>query len=221
MADTKSSGTPAPGRRRLDWEAIERDYRTGKFTLRELEAKHGANNATIARRAAKDGWSKDLAKAVRQATNAGLIAAAVQQESSKAQQNTATAVLAAAEVNTQVILRHRAELKTARILVMELLAELQDQRMLDLDKELLAQVLAGNADDIKQVGDAQRLVHKALATGSRAASAKTLSDALTRLHTGERQAFSLDAAPEEAGENARPLAGLSTDELRAALRGDS
>mgnify|MGYP003425512166 FL=1 len=64
-------------------------------------------------------------------------------------------------------------------------------------------------------------MHKALATGSRAASAKTLSDALTRLHTGERQAFSLDAAPEEAGENARPLAGLSTDELRAALRGDS
>jgi len=37
------------GRRRIDWEAIERDYRTDKFTLRELEAKHGTNNATIAR----------------------------------------------------------------------------------------------------------------------------------------------------------------------------
>ena len=65
MADTKSSGTPAPGRRRLDWEAIERDYRTGKFTLRELEAKHGANNATIARRAAMAGprtWPKRFGK---------------------------------------------------------------------------------------------------------------------------------------------------------------
>jgi hypothetical protein len=44
---------PTAKRRALDWEAIERDYRTGRFTLRELEAKHGTNNATIARKISK------------------------------------------------------------------------------------------------------------------------------------------------------------------------
>ena len=33
----KDAGAAVPARRRTDWEAVERDYRTGKFTLRELE----------------------------------------------------------------------------------------------------------------------------------------------------------------------------------------
>ena len=35
----KSASKAAPPKKRADWDAIERDYRTGKFTLRELEAK--------------------------------------------------------------------------------------------------------------------------------------------------------------------------------------
>ena len=77
MAHRKRAPAPEPGapaRVRPDWQAVERDYRTGKFTLRELEHKHGAANSTIARRAAREGWSQDLSAAVRQATNAKLIA---------------------------------------------------------------------------------------------------------------------------------------------------
>lgn len=229
MADTKSSGTPAPGRRRLDWEAIERDFATGKYTDGELAAKHHTARETIARRRSNDQkadpsrWQKDLTKQVRDATQALLMHEAVTKDVTGkiTAGHTATAVLVAAEVSKQVILQHRQELQAARTLAMDLLQEVHTQRLLDADKELLAQVLAGNAEDIKQVSDAQRAVNKALSTGTRVASVKALAETLTKLHTGERQAFSLDAAPDEPGESARPLAGLSTEELRAALRGDS
>ena len=46
---------PAAKQSRHDWEAIERDYRTGLFSLRELEKKHGAGYADIARKAKKAG----------------------------------------------------------------------------------------------------------------------------------------------------------------------
>ena len=107
----KTSPASKPAGKRADWEAVERDYRTGRFTLRELEAKHGPNNATIGRRADREGWTKDLSDAIRQATSAKLIAATVQQECSSAQQNAAGTVLAAAELNKQLILGHRATLR--------------------------------------------------------------------------------------------------------------
>lgn len=188
-----SSRTSEPrARKRIDWEAIERDYRTGKFTLRELESKHGAENSTIARRAAKGGWSKDLATAVRQATNAKLIAAAVQQECSTAQQNAATTVLAAAELNKQVILQHRTELQAARQLAMDLLAEVKQAALLDEHQELLAQILAGSGANPVDEAQCRQAVQKALATGSRVSSVKALAETLTKLHSGERVAFGLN-----------------------------
>jgi hypothetical protein len=71
--------------------AIERDYRTGRFTLRELEVKHGTNNATIARKIKTDRvtdpsrWQRDLAAVVRQTTNAKLIQEMVSSEVSRGQ----------------------------------------------------------------------------------------------------------------------------------------
>lgn len=105
-----STKKPQAKRQKVDWDAVERDYRTGKFTLRELEAKHGVDNAQIARRKKKEGWAQDLTEAVRQATNARLMTEIVSKEVSAAQQSVSTAVLAVAEVNAQVILRHRARL---------------------------------------------------------------------------------------------------------------
>lgn len=182
----------APKRRRIDWEAVERDYRTGKFTLRELESKHGAGYAKISARAKEHGWTKDLAAVVRKATSAALIAEVATARATEGQKATTDVVLAAAELNKQVILTHRTELQAARQLAMDLLVEVQSQRLLAAEKELLAQVLAGKANDIKEINEAQRVVHKALATGSRVSSVKALAETIVKLHGGERVAFSLD-----------------------------
>jgi hypothetical protein len=190
-ASTQTS-PDAPKRRRIDWEAVERDYRTGKFTLRELESKHGAGYAKISARAKENGWTKDLAAVVRKATSAALIAEVATARATEGQKATTDVVLAAAELNKQVILSHRDELRQARTLAMDLLAEVKSQRLLAAEKELLAQVLAGKAEDIKEISDAQRVVHKALATGSRVSSVKALAETLTKLHSGERVAFGLN-----------------------------
>ena len=43
-----------------DWEAIERDYRAGVLSLREIAAEHDLTEAAIRKRAKRDGWSRDL-----------------------------------------------------------------------------------------------------------------------------------------------------------------
>lgn len=112
---------------KTDWQAVERDYRTGQYTLRELESKHGVNNTTIMRRAAKEKWPQDLSVAIRQATNAMLIAAAVevrrketqqitqqdvQQAQQDAQQDAANMVFAAADGQVKVIKRQHVRLES-------------------------------------------------------------------------------------------------------------
>ena len=70
-------------KRKTDWEAVERDYRTGKYTLRELETKHGADDGLISRKAKKSGWTQDLAIAIKQATSAKLAEQLVSKEHTK------------------------------------------------------------------------------------------------------------------------------------------
>lgn len=94
-------------RRRVDWDAVERDYRTDTLTLRELAEKHGCSHQAINKRAKSSGWTQDLAKQIKQATNAQLVATLVNQEVAKSGQEVASTVLAAAEVNTRVVLGHR------------------------------------------------------------------------------------------------------------------
>lgn len=97
-------------RRKVDWEAVERDYRATQMTLRELGAKHGCDHAAIARKASKCEWKKDLASAVRKATSAKLIEQAVNSVVNDRQQAVTNIVLVAAELNKQVILGHRRRL---------------------------------------------------------------------------------------------------------------
>ena len=110
--DDKSPLKPAPPR--PDWEAVERDYRTGRFSLRELAVLHNANHATIGRHVEREGWTKDLTQAIRLATQAKLIEEETQQHCDSARQSATDVVLAAAETNRQIILGHRRQAVAAR-----------------------------------------------------------------------------------------------------------
>ena len=134
--DPKKTAAPADkAKPRADWEAIERDYRTGRYTLRELQARHGAAFATIGQRAKREGWKQDLQAAVRQATNAKVVEALITQETHKATHSAAETVIAAADINSQVVLRHCGMLtrladdaEAARAKVVELMADVTDLR---------------------------------------------------------------------------------------------
>jgi hypothetical protein len=193
MAKTTKPTAPAKKRRDTDWDAVERDYRTGKFTLRELSEKYGPSHQAIGNQSKKRGWTQDLGVAIKQATNAKLVAELVDKEIANGGQKVANTVLAAAELNKQVILQHRGDIKSAREVAADLLQELKDARLLSEHKELLAKILAGPDADAKSQNEARKAVARALDLGSRVFSLKALTEAFTKLQTAERQAFGLDS----------------------------
>lgn len=190
-AAARTKAAEAPARRYVDWEAVERDYRTGKYTLRELEAQHGISYAEISRRSKKQGWTKDLRQIIRQATDAALL----QESVTNAQKAVTETVVVAAEVNKHVILGHRADAKDVRSAAQDLLAELTSVKMLAEEQDLLTQIIAGEGAESVDVAKARAAVRKALDVHTRINSVKTLAEAFTKAHAMERQAYDLDNAP--------------------------
>ena len=45
----------------IDWEAVERDYRAGILSVREIGAKCGCTHTAINKRAKRDGWERERA----------------------------------------------------------------------------------------------------------------------------------------------------------------
>jgi len=46
-------------RRDIDWKAVERDYRVGILSLRQLAERHGCSHSAIANRATAAGWRRE------------------------------------------------------------------------------------------------------------------------------------------------------------------
>jgi len=200
MATQSRKGAASPPqaakRKKVDWPAVERDYRTGKFTLRELEAKHGVDNAQIARRKKAEGWSQDLSEAVRVATNARLMSAIVSKEVSAAQQSVSTAILEAAEVNTQVILAHRHGLQRITRIKEALLGQIEQaaQLMPDL-AEAIEMVRQPDDNGTDRANDALR---RAMGRSALVDDLKKLAEVDERVRKGEREAFNITGPAEEA-----------------------
>jgi len=178
----KAKPTTTPRKRLMDWEAVERDYRTGRFTDQELADKYGnlVSRQAVTKMAKTKGWQKDLTDAVRQATKASLIQEQVRQRLQADSQQVATklpatsdatsaaaivanataatvdatanAVLVAAEANKQVILQHRRDIQSLRAMLMDMAGELQQAGRADLSR--LAEVLTAGAEGEM---DAERL----------------------------------------------------------------
>ncbi|WP_448173405.1 hypothetical protein [Rhizobacter fulvus] len=196
---TESQRGKGKTNRRIPWDAVERDYRTGAYTLRELQARHSVDNSSIARRMRQDRaidptrWAKDLTEAVRQATQDRLLretiastaegAAATCQQTSRHQQvaDEATVNTVATE-NTRILLSHRRSL--ARLAV---------------DADRLQEFVAKT-----EVAD--------LASLGRAANAlETLGRLRRMIIERERESFGIDAV------STKPLRDISDEELTARL----
>jgi hypothetical protein len=147
---------------KVDWEAVERDYRTTSLSMRELGRKHDCDNGLICKRAKKQGWTRDLRSAVKQATNAALIEQIVSNGVTEAQHNLSDVVQAAARANAEVIQGHRQDIRGLRNTAARLTYELDTM-----------QPSEGNY-------------------GLRVGSVQKLADVFTKLQVLERRAFGLD-----------------------------
>ena len=200
-------------RARVDWEAVERDYRTGRFTLRELELKHGRSASQICRRAQAEGWTQDLRNLVRQATSAAIIADLAAEAATSAQGNTTDTVLAAAQVQRDVILRHRTDAKLARDEARRLLDELSNASK---GGEHMRRILEASCDRLDD--DQARVLVEDLKIvtklHSRVSSLQKLTDTLQRVHALERRAFGI--ADDDTANN--PLDTMSEAELETEIQ---
>lgn len=177
-AENKAKGDSATEgtRRRVDWDAIERDFRTGKFTDGELSTKYGVTREAIVRRRKKDQaddstrWAQDLEPQVRAATNALLIQEHITSQITEGHSKVTGVILAAAELNKSVILRHRSRLER-----------------LNADADAARDKLIQLADSIADIKEAATYV-SALEASAR--TAKIVIEA-------ERKAYGLDEETED------------------------
>jgi hypothetical protein len=164
-AKATKAGSAAPGKRKVDWDAVERDYRATQMTLRELGAKYDCSHVAIAQKAKKLQWVRDLNPAVRQATTDLLVKAAVNEAVHKSEQAITNTVIAVAEMNSRVILGHRKRLE-------------QLTKDADAARDKLIQL----ADSIADIKEAATYV------SALEASARTVKLVIE----GERKAYGLD-----------------------------
>lgn len=178
-------------RQRYDWAAVERDYRTGQYSNRELSRLHGPSEAAIRKRAADGKWSRDLSEQIRQRVREKTNRAAAQ-EIVKAESD-AEIVEQAAEVGASIVQGHQKLVRRAKGLTEKLMDLLEGQ--LDAGK-IKVQVRGGAVVEIDLPLD---YVGKSLGSATQA---------MERAIRLERQAYGLD---EEGGEKV----GKSLDELLA------
>lgn len=109
-----------PKRSDIDWDVIEREYRVGTFSLREIAKKHEISEGAIRKRAKVQEWTQDLTSKVRDLVRSKLI----QQEVRTSNATDAEIVAQAAERGVLLISTHRSDIANLRTLEQKLLAEL-------------------------------------------------------------------------------------------------
>lgn len=162
----KAGDSKAP----TDWEAIEREYRAGQLSVREIARQHDVSAPAIVKRAKRLGWERDLSASVREAVNAKLVKETAAVNSEVNTLNAREAVSLAAARGVDIVLRHRRDI-----------AKLDALRNRLAEK---AEAIIEKVADLKDLGDAVSAV-------------EGLGRTQAKLIPLERQAFSLDAAEEK------------------------
>ncbi|MGS2743595.1 hypothetical protein ACU6TU_08360 [Halomonas sp. LS-001] len=186
--------------KRHDWELIEREYRTGRFSLAQLEARHGVNRSNISRRAKKYGWKKDLSGRVRERTQEKITRVSLPPEAQEAlaEQDDAIVEFAANE-NAAVVKGHRKNLERWRGIA-ERFAELLEGQL--AEGKIKVDLPTGGTAEIDVPLE---YVGKCMGHGTQA---------LERVVKLERQNYGLDLKDDD---SKAPEAELTDDELDARI----
>ena len=191
MPSTKTSTNTR--RSKIDWEGIEREWRVGKLTQREIADRYGVSDEGMRKRFKKLGITRDLTETVRAATKAALIEKAKVGATEVGQQIGAalgkaqlSAVESAVTENVRIIESHRKDIGRLK----ETLVGMGDE---------LAQLL-GRSDEVKAIieqiePDNEKLagaLSKSTSLMNRAAVLEKMAASLVKLIDAERKAHNMD-----------------------------
>ncbi len=108
----------------LDWKGIEREYRAGVRSCRDIARAFDCSHSVILRRAVREGWPRDLTTQIAEAA-AGLVAReAVEADETVAPVTEDDVVHANATLQAGVIRNHRRDIARLRTLSDQLVQEL-------------------------------------------------------------------------------------------------
>lgn len=163
---------------KTDWDAIERDYRAGILTLREIASSHDLTHGAVNKRAKRDGWSRDLNAKIHAKAEELVSKAAVSTQVSKTDLVTEREVVNANALTiADVKMRHRTDIRDGLTLTRELMARLRNPDEEDMN---LSACTTAN---------------------------KALAETLTKLISAEREAYGIDKALPDTPADAMPDLG--------------
>lgn len=178
-------------RRNVDWEAVERDYRAGSKTLRQIGEEHGCSHVAVKKRAEREGWTRDLSVRIKEAADAKVTKAEVTKEVTK---ESAISERQTIESNAQmladIVLNQRTNVKRAMAVVVSLWNEIE--------------ATGDYTEEFKRVGELMRsedefgqdrlndMYVAAIGMPQRVKNVKLLADALKVLIELQRKILKLD-----------------------------
>lgn len=193
-------------RETTDWESIERDYRAGVLSIREIGRLYEISDTAIRGKAKDLGWERDLTAKINAKVRSDLVRSEVRTASP---QTECELIAVAAASVVQVVRGHRVRIRQGNDLVELLTKQLTD--IAGKRNEFEGEIEAQCADD-KSPERFNRLM-KAVSLEKHAAIAVNLANA-TKVWVGlERQAFNIpdsDAAPVEPMDPEKRAARIAT-----------
>ena len=195
---------------KADWHAVERDYRAGLLSLREIGKLHGVSHVRIQAVAAEQGWQRDLtakiqAKADELVQRREATALTVQDERGVIDAN--------AQVIANVRTAHRQDINRARGLANALMAELEAQTFDAVLMGQLGELMRSPGEDgADRLND---IYKKVISTPGRVDTAKKLIETMKSVVSMEREAYGIDATPSETPANS--IAAFLANMKRSAL----
>ena len=174
----------------IDWESIEKAYRLGQLSVREIARQANIQPSSITRKAQKENWHRDMSDEIRQRTKATLI-----QNNRKSNIPTREDIEFAVQTNVEVIRSHRRDISTGRKLVSLLSSQLEEAALnrCEIEEEIVEETKGqeGGKPSLQR----RNMMIKAVSLPVHAGALRDLSTALKNLIPLERQAFNLDDDP--------------------------
>lgn len=196
MAEATYKPVGAKEKVRVDWEAVERDYRVGQLTVRQIAEKHGCSVSGLMSRAKREGWTRDLSEAVALATKAKVrekVVAKVKEQAeqigteigTESERSTFSEIDLAANVNATIILGQQSRVGRLASLFEKMTGELE---VVNADPATLKEIAKAVEEQDPKAAEA---IGRLRSMTSRMNNLKTATEIMGRLNDAENSAFKL------------------------------
>lgn len=173
---------------KTDWEAIEKLYRAGVLSIREIARQHGITDKAIRNKAEAGQWQRDLTHKVEAKVRSVLVRSQVRSFSTADEVRTEQEIVeSAAAVVVNVVRSHRSQISRGQALVQLLMQQLMQAA--DEREGLEDEIEVMTSEDTS--GQRRAMLKRAVSLPVHAATVRDLSNAMKNLVGLERQAFNI------------------------------